>query len=103
MQYNVWKGLYVRARVDLLHQQIDDLDNVSVKANAASGSYAVNIPVLKMNVPDMPVGIGYNILVKKKLFLPISVSYNVLYPFLNRQYTVYPNGWIVKMCVVNIF
>jgi len=103
VQYNAWKGLYFRVRFDLLHRQIDDLDNATLKPNQATGSWQINMPVLKMNIPDMPVSIGYNMLVKKKLFFPIALSYNVLYPFLNKQYTMYPNGWVVTVGICNIF
>jgi hypothetical protein len=103
VQYNIWKGLYVRVRFDLLHRRIEDFEDATVLPNSKTGVYAVYVPVLKMNIPDLPVGVGYNILVKKKLFLPIKVSYNVLYPFLSKQYTVYPDGWIVKLCIFNIF
>jgi hypothetical protein len=103
VQYNIWKGLYVRVRFDLLHREIDDLENTSVTLNQTTGKWEVKVPRLKMNIPDLPVGVGYNILVKKNLFLPIKISYNILYPFLNKQYTVYPDGWIVKLCVFNIF
>jgi hypothetical protein len=61
------------------------------------------MPVVKKNIPDLPLAIGYNLLVKKKLFFPIQLSYNVLYPVLAKQYTVYPNGWVVTIGVVNIF
>ncbi len=103
LQYNVWKGLYLRIRFDLLHRQIDNLANATVMPNPKTGNMQVYMPVIKLNIPDLPVGIGYNILVSKNLFLPIKLSYNLLYPFLNKQYTVYPNGWIVKICVFNIF
>jgi hypothetical protein len=103
VQYDAWKGLYVRVRFDLLHRQIDDLDNATAKSNPVNGSVQVNMPVLKMNIPDMPVSVGYNVLVKKKLFFPISLSYNALYPFLDKRYSVYPNGWIVTVGMFNIF
>ena len=103
LHYNIWKGLYVRVRFDVLHRYIEDLANATVVANITTGKTEVKIPVIKMNIPDMPIGIGYNILIKKKLFLPIKLSYNILYPFLNKQYTVYPDGWIIKLGIFNIF
>ena len=103
LQYNIFKGLYARARLDLLHRQLDDINEASVTINQTTGASAIKIPVIKTNVPDLPLSIGYNLLVKKKMFFPIQVAYNVFYPFLNKQYSVYPNGWIVTIGMVNIF
>ena len=103
LHYNLWKGLFVRARFDVLHRRLENPEDATVTANTQTGNFALKIPVVKTNVPDLPLSIGYNILVKKKLFLPIAVSYNILYPLLNKQYTVYPGGWVVKVCVLNIF
>ena len=103
VHYNVWKGLYVRVRFDLLHTYIEDLTNATVTANIKTGKTEIKIPVIKMNIPDMPVGVGYNVLIKKNLFLPIALSYNVFYPLLNKQYSLYPNGWILKLGIFNIF
>jgi hypothetical protein len=103
LQYNIWKGFYTRVRVDLLHRSIDDLDNAEVLVNTSSGKQYLYMPKIRINIPDLPLTIGYNLLINRKLFFPLSLSYNILYTFSNKNLSVYPAGAIIKIGLFKLF
>jgi hypothetical protein len=105
VQYNIWKGFFARVKFEVLHRDMDDLgsNNISIQLNSSNNSYQVVIPKIHTTIPDMLLGVGYNLLRSKNFFFPIVVSYNVLSPVTNKTYSVYPNNWVVQLGFVNIF
>jgi len=104
VQYNIWKGLFARVKFEVLHRDMDDLgsNNISIQLNS-NNSYQVVIPKVHVTIPDMLVGVGYNLLRSKNFFFPIVVSYNALSSVTNKTYSVYPNNWVVQLGFVNVF
>ncbi len=105
VQYNIWKGFFARVKLEILHRDMDDLEsnNISIQLNPTNNSYQVVIPKVHVTIPDMLVGVGYNLLRSKNFFFPIVVSYNVLNSVTTKAYNVYPNSWVVQLGFVNIF
>ena len=104
-QYNIWKGLFARVKFEVLHRDMDDLssNNISIQLNPNNNSYQVVIPKVQATIPDMLVGVGYNLLRSKNFFFPIIVSYNVLSSVTNPAYAVYPHNFVVQLGFVNVF
>jgi len=69
VHYRIWKGFFVRLRVEMLAIKYPDI-------NAYSGdvSYATR------GVPYIWFGGGYNLTASKNFFIPIAVYVNPLYP-----------------------
>ena len=103
LQYNIWKGLFVRSRFEVLHRIMDDVYNPQVDANAQTGSYNVYLPKIEKTIPDLLLGAGYNLLQSKSFFLPVMFSYNVLYPATDKLYAVYPRGWVIQFGFIDVF
>ena len=103
LQYNIWKGLFVRDKFEVLHRAMDDVYDASVVSNPQTGSYNVNMPKIQKTIPDMLLGVGYNLLQSKSFFLPVMFSYNVLYPATDKLYAVYPRGWVIQLGFVDVF
>jgi hypothetical protein len=104
-QYNIWKGFFARVKFEVLHRDMDDLssNNISIQLNPNNNSYQVVIPKIQATIPDMLVGVGYNLLRSKNFFFPIIVSYNVLSSVTNPAYSVYPHNWVIQLGFVNVF
>ena len=104
-QYNVWRGFFARVKLEILHRDMDDLgsSNINIQLNPANNSYQVQIPKVHVTIPDMLVGVGYNLLRSKNFFFPIIVSYNVLSSVTNQTYSVYPHSVVVQLGFVNVF
>ena len=107
-QYNIWRGFFARVKFEVLHSSLDDIysNNVSIQLNPSNNSYQVIIPKVEVTVPDMLVGVGYNLLRSKNFFFPIIVSYNVLsaaVPAQTQKYSIYPHSVVVQLGFVNIF
>jgi len=105
LQYNIWRGFFVRTRFEVLHRVMDDFDggNVSVSVNSQNNTYTVHIPKIQRTIPALLIGAGYNLLRSKNFFLPIVVSYNVLGSVTNKTYSIYPNGWVIQLGFINVF
>jgi len=108
VQYNIWRGFFARVKFEVLHSSLDDIysNNVSIQLNPANNSYQVIIPKVQVTIPDMLVGVGYNLLRSKNFFFPIVVSYNVLssaIPPQTQKYSIYPHSVVVQLGFVNIF
>ena len=103
-QYNIWNGLFARVKFELLHRDMDDLssNNISIQLSN-NNSYQVMIPKVHVTIPDMLVGVGYNLLRSKNFFCPILVSYNVLSSTTKSAYAVYPHSFVVQLGFVNVF
>ena len=104
-QYNVWHGFFARVKFEVLHRDMDDIgsNNIAIQLNPSSNSYRVIIPKIHVTIPDMLVGVGYNLLRSKNFFCPIIVSYNVLNSVTSHTYSVYPHSVVVQLGFVNVF
>ncbi len=103
LQYNIWKGFFIRDRFEVLHRDIADVYNASLAYNSQTNSYSIEIPKIQRNIPDMLIGVGYNLLENKHFFMPIAISYNVLSSATNKYYAVYPNAWVMQFGFVEVF
>jgi len=103
LQYNIWKGLFVRTRFEVLHRMMDDVYNARMVVNAQNSTYNIYLPKIQKTIPDLLLGVGYNLLQSKSFFLPVMFSYNVLYPVTDKLYAVYPRGWIIQLGFVDVF
>ena len=104
-QYNVWKSFFVRARFEVLHRHMDDIENgnVTIQINPQTNTYQVVIPKIDKTIPALLLGVGYNLLKSKNFFFPIMVSYNVLHTITDQTYSIYPHGFVVQLGFVTIF
>lgn len=106
-QYNIWKGLFARARFEVLHRSVDDFYNGGVTVQLQpNNSYRVIIPKVEKTIPALLIGAGYNLLQSRNFFFPIMISYNVLHPFTpadQRAYSLYRTGLVVQLGFINIF
>ena len=103
LQYNIWKGLFVRGKFELMHRWIDDVYDASVVSNAQNGTYNINVPKIQKTIPDLLLGAGYNLLQSKNFFLPVMFSYNALYSVTDKVYAVYPHGWVIQAGFIDLF
>jgi hypothetical protein len=104
VQYNIWKGFFARAHFELLHRIMDDPNGtVTAVPNFQNNTYSIEIPKVQATIPDLLVGVGYNLLRSKNFFFPIMVSYNVLYSVTNQTYAIYPHGWVIQLGFVDVF
>lgn len=108
LQYNIWKGLFTRIKLEVVHRSIQDFysGGVYIQTNPATNSYKVIIPKVEKTIPALLIGVGYNLLQSRNFFFPITVSYNILYPFTpsdQRAYSLYPRGLVVQLGFINIF
>ncbi len=107
VQYNIWKGLFARAKMEVLHRSLDDFYNGGVAVQIQpNNSYKVIIPKVEKTIPALLIGAGYNILQSRNFFFPIMISYNVLHPFTpadQRAYSLYRTGLVVQLGFINIF
>ncbi len=103
LQYNIWKGFFVRTRFEVLHRVMDDVYNATVIVNPQNNTENIYLPKIQKTIPDLLLGAGYNLLQSKSIFIPVMFSYNVLYPTTDKLYAVYPRGWIVQLGFIDIF
>jgi hypothetical protein len=103
LQYNIWKGFFVRDKFELMHRWMDDVYDASVSLNPQTNAYSVSIPKIQKNMPDMLLSAGYNLMQGKSFFMPVMFSYNVLYSITDKVYSVYPRGWVVQLGFVEVF
>jgi hypothetical protein len=103
LQYNVWKGLFVRNRFEVLHRIMDDVYDAHLELNTQGNTYNIVMPKIQKTIPADLVGVGYNLLQSKSFFFPLMFSYNVLYSVTNKVYSVYPRGWEIQLGFVDVF
>jgi hypothetical protein len=103
LQYNIWRGFFVRGKVEVMYRILDDVYDGTVQLNMQTNSYNVQIPRIQKTIPDLLVGGGYNLLEGRNFFFPIMISYNVLHSVTNQLYAVYPTGWVFQLGWVQVF
>lgn len=96
IQYNIWRGLFVRAKLELLGRRIP-LDNPRFVNNRYEFQYK------QIFTPACLLGAGYNLLQSKNIFIPVIVSYNVLHSVVDREYSIYPRGFTVQLGFISVF
>lgn len=104
-QYNIWKGFFTRVKFEVLHRDLDDLNNAYLEnvGIPPNNSYRVAFPRIQKTIPSLLVGVGYNLLQSRNFFFPITVSYNVLHSVVDRTYSLYPRGVVVQLGFINLF
>ena len=104
LQYNVWRGFFVRTKFEVLHRRLDDFYNGGVYVQMLpNNNYKVIIPKVDKTIPALLVGAGYNLLQSKNFFFPLMISYNVLHSVTDKNYSLYPRGLVVQLGFINIF
>jgi hypothetical protein len=103
LQYNIWKGFFVRDKFELMHRWMDDVYDASLNFNPQNSTYNISIPKIQKNIPDMLLGVGYNLMQSRNFFVPVMFSYNVLYPATNNLYSMYPRGWVIQLGFIDVF
>jgi hypothetical protein len=106
LQYNIWKGLFARARFEVLHRTMDDVTKSPIPRNPNNYAEGFYFPKIEKTIPALLIGAGYNLLQSKNFFFPIVISYNILHPFTTpdqRAYSLYPRGLVVQLGFINIF
>jgi hypothetical protein len=103
IQYKVWKGLFVRGRVEVLHRWIDDVYDPKTVINLQNNTYSIVLPKIQRTVPAALVGVGYNLLEGKNFFFPVMLSYNLLHNVTNTVYSVYPSGFVLQLGYITVF
>lgn len=101
IQYNIWRGLFVRAKLELLGRRIPN-DNPKVVINP-NGSRSYEFSYRHIFTPACLVGVGYNLLQSKNIFIPVIVSYNVLHEVVDKDYSIYPRGFTVQLGFITLF
>lgn len=99
-QYNIWKGFFARARFDVLHRKLDDINNAY---EYPVGSGIVKFDKINRTYPILFLGAGYNIMASKNIFIPFMIQYNVLNTVGDQRYKPYKNGLVVQLAFVSIF
>lgn len=107
-QYAIWKGFFARAKFEVLHSSVSNLDANPIPSNPNVLPTVANpqnfyFPRLQLTTPDLLLGVGYNLLGSKNFFFPIIFSYNLLQADVNPEYAVYPHAWVIQLGFVDIF
>ncbi|MBX2909256.1 MAG: hypothetical protein M9931_05230 [Chitinophagales bacterium] len=105
LQYNIWKGFFARARFEVLHRDLDDIDNAYLAAYGPpqNTQYKIVFPRIQKTIPSLLIGVGYNLLQSRNFFFPLMVSYNVLHTVVDQTYSLYPRGIVVQLGFINLF
>lgn len=103
LQYNIWRGFLARARFEVLHRDLADLNSSPIPKNPNNYSEGFYFNRIQKTIPSLLIGVGYNLLQSKNFFMPIMVSYNVLHSVTNKQYSIYPRGFVIQLGFVNLF
>lgn len=99
LQYNVYRGLFARAKLELLGRKIPV--SYDIRGSASNPTFHINYT--NKFTPAFLVGAGYNLLQSKNFFMPIVVSYDLLHSVVDKNYSLYRNGLVVQLGFINIF
>lgn len=106
VQYNIWKGLFARAKMEILHRNMADIQGQPIPKNPNNFNDGFYFNRIEKTIPALLIGAGYNLLQSRNFFFPIMISYNVLHPFTpadQRAYSLYRTGLVVQLGFINIF
>lgn len=105
LQYNIWKGFFARARFEVLHRDLDDIDHPKqvVYGSPQNPQYKYEFDRIQKTIPSLLIGVGYNLLQSRNFFFPLMVSYNVLHTVVDQTYSLYPRGIVVQLGFINLF
>jgi len=103
LQYNIWRGFLARARFEVLHRDLANLDQGAIPKNPNNPSEGFYFNRIQKTIPSLLLGVGYNLLQSKNFFMPIMVSYNVLHSVTDKQYSIYPRGFVIQLGFINLF
>ena len=103
IHYTIWKGLFVRLRLDLLGRRIpDERAGYQIIPNG-HGGYSIQIKYRQIFVPACLLGAGYNLLQSKNFFVPIVVSYDLMHSLTDKKWSLYPRGFTVQLGFITLF
>jgi hypothetical protein len=100
IQYNIWRGLFVRARLQLLGRKIPVSYNM---ISNGSGNYSYQVNYISKFTPACLLGVGYNLLQSRNIFVPLIVSYDIFHPLVDTKYSIYPRGFTVQLGFITLF
>lgn len=95
-QYNIWRGIFARVRVEVLQRRMFSALYYMPLANDYRIEYT------RATVPAVLLGAGYNLSISKNFIFPFAVYFNALHN-VNRQYSLYPRPFIVQLGFINVF
>lgn len=99
LQYNIFKGFFTRAKLELLGRKIPS--TVDVYGSLSNPTFKVNY--IHKFYPALLVGLGYNLLQSKNIFIPLVISYDVLHSAVGAQNSLYRTGFVFQLGFINIF
>jgi hypothetical protein len=99
VQYNIWRGLFARVKLELLGRRYPS--SVQLVGSAGNLSYKVNYK--QLFVPACLLGAGYNLLASKNIFVPIVVSYDLFHSIVSKDISIYPRGFTVQLGFITLF
>ena len=99
IQYNIWRGFFVRTKVELLGRRVPA--GYSSYTNGSNIVYAFKYK--QVFTPAWLIGAGYNLLQSKNIFIPVIVSYNLLHSVVSKDYSIYPRGFTVQLGFITLF
>lgn len=99
IQYNIWRGLFVRTKVELLGRRVPA--SYSTYTNGSNIVYTFKYK--QVFTPAWLIGAGYNLLQSKNIFIPVIVSYNLLHSVVSKDYSIYPRGFTVQLGFITLF
>jgi len=101
IQYNIWRGLFVRTKLELLGRKIPV--SYYTIPNPSGGGAVYKVNYIHKFTPACLVGAGYNLLQSKNIFIPIIVSYDLLHSVVDKDYSIYPRGFTVQLGFITLF
>lgn len=101
LQYNIWRGFFVRTKIELLGRRVPDANASTV--TPVTGGYLYNFKYKQVFTPAWLIGAGYNLLQSKNIFIPVIVSYNMLHSVVSKDYSIYPRGFTVQLGFITLF
>ena len=101
IQYNIWRGLFVRVKLELLGRKIPA--SYYTIPNQTGGGVTYKVNYINKFTPACLLGAGYNLLQSKNIFIPLIVSYDVLHSVVDKQYSIYPRGFTVQLGFITLF
>jgi len=101
IHYTIWRGLFVRVKLELLGRRIPTypINRVS----NGSGGIRYEPTYINKFTPACLLGAGYNLLQSKNIFIPLVVSYNLLHSVVDKQFSIYPRGFTVQLGFITLF
>ncbi len=99
IQYNIWRGLFARVKLELLGRRYPS----SFQPVVVGNNLTYKVGYKQLFVPACLLGAGYNLLQSKNIFVPIVVSYDLFHSIVNKDISIYPRGFTVQLAFITLF